>query len=182
MGIAALALVEAGGGGDDLASLGQTVSRRHLASVAGGEAQRGSSPALVVLLVDDDRAMRMVCVVNLEAEGFRVLVAETGRQALALAAAERPDLVLLDVMLPDMGGFEVAAELRHLPIVFLSARGSESDLERGRQEGALDYVTKPFDPIGLSGRLREDLDEFARTGSAEQVWAMRFGPPSGLEE
>lgn len=123
--------------------------------------------------------MRLLCQVNLESEGFRVVVAAAGREALSLAASEQPDVVLLDVMLPDLGGFEIAAQLRHLPVVFLSARTSELDLERGRRAGALDYVTKPFDPIALPARLREDLDEFHRSGSAEHVWQMRFGPPGG---
>jgi CheY-like chemotaxis protein len=130
---------------------------------------------LCVLLVEDDPSMRLVCTVNLETDGFRVLVANDGKEGLALAQSERPDIVLLDVMLPDLGGFDVAAQL-DLPIVFLSARASELDFERGRRSGALDYVTKPFDPTALPARLREDLDEFFRSGSADGVWRMRFGP------
>lgn len=133
-------------------------------------------PAVDVLLVEDDPSMRMLCKVNLESTGFRVVVASSGKEGLALAASEQPDLVLLDVMLPDLGGFEVAAQLK-VPVVFLSARTSQLDLERGRQLGAIDYVTKPFDPTTLPLRLREDLDELDRTGSAERVWRMRFGPP-----
>jgi two-component system phosphate regulon response regulator PhoB len=149
--------------------------RRHLSAIGDPDAVAPSKRAPCVLLVEDDPAMRIVCQVNLESEGFRVLVADRGAEALRLAAAEEPDVVLLDVMLPDFGGFEIAAQLKHLPIVFLSARASELDMERGRQAGALDYVTKPFDPIALPTRVREDLEEFNRSGSAERVWRMRFG-------
>lgn len=161
-----------GVGGPDAVAPGR---QRTSASHEPDEAR--SEQPVSVLLVDDDASMRLVCVVNLEAEGFHVAVAATGRQALQLAAADPPDLVLLDVMLPDLGGFEVAEQLREVPIVFLSARATEVDLKRGRRVGAIDYITKPFDPIALPGRLREDLEEFKRSGSAEQVWQMRFGPP-----
>jgi two-component system phosphate regulon response regulator PhoB len=150
--------------------------RRHLSSVGDTDAVAPKKRTPCVLLVEDDAAMRIVCQVNLESEGFRVVVADRGAEALRLAASEQPDIVLLDVMLPDLGGFEIAAQLKHLPIVFLSARASQLDIERGRQAGALDYVTKPFDPIALPARVREDLDEFTRSGSAERVWRMRFGP------
>jgi DNA-binding response OmpR family regulator len=87
---------------------------------------------------------------------------------------------LLDVMLPDLGGFEVAEALRadeatrDVPLVFVSARTSPTDLARGRAVGAIDYVTKPFDPVGLADRLREDLEELGRAG-AESVRELRFG-------
>ena len=119
--------------------------------------------------------MQLLVAFNLEAAGFRVVVAKTGNEGIELAAVEKPDVVLLDVMLPDLGGFEVAEQLRAVPIVFMSARASESDLERGRGVGAIDYVTKPFDPVVLADRLREDLEELKRGGGAEQVWRMRHG-------
>ena len=106
--------------------------------------------------------------------------ASTGREALERAPEQRFDVILLDVMLPDAGGFEVAEELRaaepthDVPLVFLSARTSPADLARGRAAGAIDYVTKPFDPVQLADRLREDLEELAR-GSADDVWELRFG-------
>jgi two-component system OmpR family response regulator len=118
--------------------------------------------------------MRQLVTVNLELSGFRVVAAATGEEGLALATREGPDVVLLDVMLPDLGGFEVAERLPDVPIVFVSARTSESDLERGREVGAIDYVTKPFDPIALADRLREDLEELGR-GGPERVWRLRFG-------
>jgi two-component system phosphate regulon response regulator PhoB len=136
---------------------------------------------LSVLVVEDDPAMRLICAYNLEADGFHVATAETGREGLAAARASTFDLVLLDVMLPDLGGFEVAAELEGVPVVFCSARGTSADLELGRAAGAIDYVTKPFDPVELPKRLREDLAEFRRAG-AERVWEARFGPSDGTTQ
>jgi DNA-binding response OmpR family regulator len=127
------------------------------------------------LVVEDDPSMRLLVTVNLELAGFRVVAAATGAEGLELAEREEPDVVLLDVMLPDLGGFEVAQQLPEVPIVFMSALTSESDIERGRDMGAIDYVTKPFDPIALAARLREDLEELGRGGS-ERVRALRFGP------
>jgi len=148
---------------------------RRLAAL-GKQPGEATGQPLLVLLVEDDRAMRILVTYNLEAAGFRVVAARTGQEGVELAAREKPDLVLLDVMLPDLGGFEVAEQLRAVPIVFVSARGSEADLERGRAAGAIDYVTKPFDPVTLADRVREDLEELKRGGGgADRVWRMRFG-------
>jgi CheY-like chemotaxis protein len=162
---------------DDSEAKDPVVAHARLAP-AGDAEGRPREDEICVLLVEDEPSMRIVCKVNLESEGFRVVLASDGTEALALAESEQPDLVLLDVMLPDLGGFDVAERL-DLPVVFLSARASELDLERGRRSGALDYVTKPFDPTTLPSRLREDLDEFFRSGSADGVWRMRFGPGRG---
>jgi len=154
-----------------------------LSVVAGGRAARGAATAPSVLLVEDDEAMRFLCTFNLEAAGFRVAGAETGRAGLERAQVERFDLILLDVMLPDVGGFVIAEQLhsqdstRGVPIVFVSARTSAADLARGRAVGAIDYVTKPFDPVELASRLREDLEELGR-GGADRVWELRFGGSS----
>jgi two-component system, OmpR family, alkaline phosphatase synthesis response regulator PhoP len=154
---------------------------RHLAAV-GARPGEAEGRRLTVLVVEDDPSMQLLCSYNLEAAGFRVLTAKTGHEGVTLASAEKPDLVLLDVMLPDLGGFEVAERLRGVPIVFLSARASESDMKRGRAAGAIDYVTKPFDPVTLPDRLRDDLEELRRGGGAERVWASRFGPGSDPAE
>lgn len=175
MGVAAAVLVFAGednGFEDD-----PVLAHARLAPIGDAD-ERPREDEICVLLVEDDPSMQVVCRVNLESDGFRVVLAGDGKEALALAVSERPDIVLLDVMLPDLGGFDVAAQL-DLPVVFLSARASELDLERGRRCGALDYVTKPFDPTALPARLREDLDEFFRSGSADGVWRMRFGLRGG---
>ena len=163
--------VDDGGGGSDPA---EPRAPRHLHAV-GSQAGEAGDPPTVVVLVEDDPAMQLLVAFNLEAAGFRVVTATTGQEGIELAAAEKPDLVLLDVMLPDVGGFDVAEQLRAVPIVFMSARASESDLERGRAVGAIDYVTKPFDPVALADRLREDLEELRRGGGAERVWHMRHG-------
>jgi CheY-like chemotaxis protein len=178
MGEAALVFL---GEGEDNHSKGRLArgarAGRHLSAV-GARPGEADGRRLTVLVVEDDPSMQLLCSYNLEASGFRVLSATTGHEGVKLASSEKPDLVLLDVMLPDLGGFEVAERLRGLPIVFLSARASESDMKRGRAAGAIDYVTKPFDPVALPERLRDDLDELRRGGGAEAVWTARFGPRS----
>jgi DNA-binding response OmpR family regulator len=153
---------------------------RRLAPVPGAEGGAGAEArGLTALVVEDDPAMRLLCTYNLELSGFRVVSASSGSAGVALAGSEPFDVVLLDVMLPDLGGFEVAERLqadettRDLPIVFMSARISDVDIARGRAVGAIDYVTKPFDPVALTDRLRENLDELDR-GGPEHVRALRF--------
>jgi DNA-binding response OmpR family regulator len=136
---------------------------------------RWKDRAISVVVVEDDAAMRLLVRFNLEAEGFRVTTAETGTEGLEAVAAAEPDLVLLDVMLPDMGGFDVARQLPGVPVVFMSARAAAADFARGRDVGAIDYISKPFDPVALPTRLREDLIELDRGGSAAHVWTLRFG-------
>jgi two-component system OmpR family response regulator len=157
-------------------------SRPDLRAVPGHDAPDSSGArTTVVLLVEDDPSMRMLCTINLELSGFRVVAASTGTEAVALAETAGPyAIVLLDVMLPDLGGFDVAERLHasraagDVPVVFVSARVSPADVMNGLAVGAIDYIPKPFDPIALGGRLREDLDLFRRDG-AETVQALRFG-------
>lgn len=115
-----------------------------------------------VLVVDDDQVIRGLLQVNLEMEGHDVVMAVDGEEALDRVAARAPDLILLDVMMPTLNGWEVAERLKgesatsEIPIVFLSARAMEVDVRRGADLGVQDYVTKPFDPIDLMalvGRL-----------------------------
>jgi CheY-like chemotaxis protein len=121
-----------------------------------------------VLVVDDEPSIRMLCAVNLGLNGFVVTEAENGAEALELASREEFDLVLLDVMLPDIGGPEVARQLarsrrtRDVPVVFISARADKADLRLGYEVGGLDYITKPFDPTALGPRLEEVLARVAR--------------------
>jgi DNA-binding response OmpR family regulator len=151
-----------------------------LSLVSGGAPAEDEARQPRVLVVEDDPAMQMLCSYNLRLAGFDVTTASTGREALERAPEQRYDIILLDVMLPDLGGFEVAEALRateqthDVPLVFVSARTSPEDLARGRVAGAIDYVTKPFDPVQLAARLLEDLDELAR-GNADDVWELRFG-------
>lgn len=155
---------------------GATPDQRHLAPVGTETPEEHWKHRIIsVVVVEDDPAMRLLVRFNLEGEGFRVVLAETGAEGLEAVATEQPDLVLLDVMLPDVGGFEVAKRLTGVPVVFMSARASSGDFARGREAGAIDYVAKPFDPVTLPMRLREDLIELDRSGSAAHVWALRFG-------
>lgn len=113
-----------------------------------------------VLVVDDEAPIRLLCRVNLEAEGMEVLEAPDGRSGLDLARQEKPDTVLLDVMMPGLDGWTVAEELltdeetSGIPIVFLTARADLRDRARGIDVGGLDYVTKPFNPVELAALVR----------------------------
>jgi CheY-like chemotaxis protein len=121
-----------------------------------------------VMAVDDDHVIRGLLEVNLEMEGHEVVVATNGREALDLARADAPDLILLDVMMPEVDGWHVAEELREdpataeIPIIFLTARAMEGDVRRGRELGAASYVTKPFDPIDLMELVKQVLKQGQR--------------------
>ncbi len=115
-----------------------------------------------ILVVDDDPMILRLLQLNLEMEGYEVVSAVNGREALAAVAEQPPDLMVCDVMMPGMDGLEVVSRLRRepvgdtLPIVMLSAKAQELDVQRGRGAGADEYVTKPFDPeelLGVIGRL-----------------------------
>jgi DNA-binding response OmpR family regulator len=114
--------------------------------------------ARTILVVDDETTLRETLVEALEGEGFRVVSAADGREALTVFRAERPDLVLLDLMLPELSGIEVCRIIRAesgVPIVMLTAKDSELDKVVGLELGADDYVTKPFSLRELSARNRE---------------------------
>jgi two-component system, OmpR family, response regulator RegX3 len=117
-----------------------------------------------ILLVEDEESITTPLVEALSREGFDASVAPTAAAALELAASERPDLVLLDVMLPDGSGFDVARELRkgsRVPIIMLTARGEEADRVAGLELGADDYVVKPFSARELVARVRAVLRRVA---------------------
>jgi two-component system alkaline phosphatase synthesis response regulator PhoP len=109
-----------------------------------------------VLVIDDEEAIRMLCRVNLAASGIEVLEAPEGSTGLELARSERPDLILLDVMMPGLDGWEVARRLaadpatREIPVVFLTARAGQDDRHLGEEAGAVGYVVKPFDPVSIA--------------------------------
>ena len=121
-----------------------------------------------VLVIDDEAPIRLLCRVNLEAEGMQVLEAPDGPAGLEKARAEAPDVVLLDVMMPGLDGWRVAEELlddprtESIPIVFLTARAELRDRARGIDLGGIDYVTKPFNPVELAPLVRGLLDRVAR--------------------
>jgi DNA-binding response OmpR family regulator len=124
-----------------------------------------------VLVIDDEAPIRLLCRVNLEAEGMEVLEAADGPSGLATARAETPDVILLDVMMPGLDGWRVAEELlddertQTIPIVFLTARAELRDRARGIDLGGVDYVTKPFNPVELAPLVRSLL---ARMGRGER--------------
>jgi two-component system catabolic regulation response regulator CreB len=122
-----------------------------------------------VLVVDDNAASRYVASSWLRRHDYRVIEAETGAEALGVLAAEPVDIVVLDVGLPDMSGFELFKRLRaqiDVPVVFLTARGDEIDRVVGLELGADDYVPKPFSPRELVARVRSVLRRSARPAAA----------------
>ena len=140
-----------------------------------------------VLVVDDEAPIRLLCRVNLEAEGMRVLEAADGDKGLELARAERPDVVLLDVMMPGRSGWEVAEELlgddstSSIPIIFLTARAEIRDRAKGIDLGGVDYVTKPFNPVELAP-LVEDLVRRVESGERDDLRREKFAEVRELLE
>ncbi|HXF70070.1 MAG TPA: response regulator transcription factor [Thermoflexus sp.] len=113
-----------------------------------------------ILLIDDDELLRRSLAFSLEQAGFRVHTAATAEEGLAIAARERPDLVLLDIRLPGIDGLEALRRFREtlgLPVIFLTARRRELDQVIGLEMGAEDYITKPFDTDVLIARIRAVL-------------------------
>ncbi|QFQ87209.1 phosphate regulon transcriptional regulatory protein PhoB [Paracoccus kondratievae] len=131
-----------------------------------------------VLVVEDEGAQREVLKYNLEAEGFGVVLAENGDEAMLLIAEEQPDLIVLDWMLPNVSGIEVCRRVkadpvtRQIPIIMLSARSEEVDRVRGLETGADDYVVKPYSVVELMARLRTQL---RRTRPASMGERLTFG-------
>jgi CheY-like chemotaxis protein len=127
-----------------------------------------------VLVIDDEAPIRLLCRVNLEAEGIVVSEAGDGPGGLELARAERPDVILLDVMMPGLDGWRVAEMLlddpvtRDIPIVFLTARADVRDRARGIDLGGLEYITKPFNPVELASLVRRVLGAVER-GERERL-------------
>ena len=121
-----------------------------------------------VLVIDDEAPIRLLCRVNLEAEGMTVLEASDGPSGLTTAREELPDLVLLDVMMPGLDGWGVAEALLEdeetaaIPIIFLTARAEFRDRARGLDIGGVDYITKPFNPVELAPLVRSLLERLER--------------------
>ncbi|MEO1193928.1 MAG: phosphate regulon transcriptional regulator PhoB [Pseudomonadota bacterium] len=128
----------------------------------------------LVMIVEDEAPLITLLRYNLEREGFRVTEAMDGEEALVACQEERPDVILLDWMLPHLSGLEVCRRLRRrqetreVPIILLTARGEENDKVRGLDSGADDYVTKPFSPAELISRLRAVLRR-ARPALATEI-------------
>ncbi len=132
----------------------------------------------LVLVVDDEAGVLRLMKLELTAQGFRVVTAAGGEDALRLAEEQRPDAIVLDVMMPDISGLEVMRRLReraNVPIILVTAKDKDSDKVRGLELGADDYVVKPFNPDELGARIRAvlrrafsaDVDRVIRAGSVE---------------
>jgi DNA-binding response OmpR family regulator len=139
-----------------------------------------SSPKKTILIVEDEKDILQLIKLYLEKDGFRVATAMTGPDGLKQVTQEKPDLVVLDLMLPEMDGLEVCKRLRAktetamLPIIMLTAKAEESDTVIGLELGADDYVTKPFSPKALTARVKALLRRTERTPTGAGHY--RYGP------
>jgi DNA-binding response OmpR family regulator len=151
----------------------------------------GMAPA-TVLVVDDDPVILKLLEVNFEMEGFEVVRAADGAEGLERARAVLPDIVVLDVMMPRMTGYEVAKALREhddtarIPIIFVTARAQSSDIERGMELGVDDYITKPFDPLDLIDRVntllaRSQAGDDGKAGPGSETAAAPAPTPTATE-
>ena len=108
-----------------------------------------------ILIADDDPIIIKLLQVNLEMEGYDVVTAQDGQDAVEKAGKEHPDLVMLDIMMPRMDGWAARQALladpalKDIPVIFLSARAQQADLRKGYEAGVAEYITKPFDPVDL---------------------------------
>ena len=122
-----------------------------------------------ILIVDDEKPISDIIKFNLTKEGYETVTAFDGREAIAKFEEENPDLIILDLMLPELDGLEVAKEVRktsHIPIIMLSAKDSEFDKVIGLEIGADDYVTKPFSNRELLARVKAHLRQILKLPSA----------------
>ena len=132
-----------------------------------------------VLVIDDEAPIRLLCRVNLEAEGMQVIEAPDGPSGVDKARDERPDVILLDVMMPGLDGWRVAEQLFEddrtvaIPIIFLTARAEFRDRARGLDIGGVDYVTKPFNPLELAPLVQSLLNRLDR-GERDELRAEKL--------
>ena len=124
-----------------------------------------------ILVVDDEARVREMLEFRLRLFGYEVLTAANGSEALDVAASEKPDLVLLDVMMPELDGFQVCSRLKqneaakNIPVVMLTAKAEAKDVTRAFNSGAEDYVVKPYDPVVLQQKVVQNLRGAAGTRS-----------------
>lgn len=118
-----------------------------------------------ILIAEDERDIRDLIIFTLRYHGFDVSAATNGEEALELALSEHPDLIILDVRMPRMTGYDVCRQLKanmateHIPVAFLSAKGQEAEVQAGLDAGAIAYILKPFAPDELVKRVKEFLRE-----------------------
>jgi DNA-binding response OmpR family regulator len=142
---------------------------------------------ITTLVIDDEAPIRLLCRVNLEAEGMHVLEAADGRAGIELAQNEQPNAILLDVMMPGLDGWAVAEQLlqdertAEIPIIFLTARADLRDRARGMDLGGLEYITKPFNPVELATLIQEVIAAVER-GEREQLRTERIARLRSLFE
>lgn len=132
-----------------------------------------------ILLVDDDAALLEVTSIVLASEGYRVVTAEDGIEALAVIGRDNLDLVVLDIMLPRMSGFEVLKKIREqsdVPVILLTAKSQSVDKVVGLELGADDYITKPFDTKELLARIKAILRRFGRQDGRSREGTLKLGP------
>jgi two-component system KDP operon response regulator KdpE len=126
----------------------------------------------IILVVDDEPRIAEAVTMNLELEGYQVSCASSGQEALRKVTEELPDLIILDIMMPDMDGFETLQRIRELsniPVIMLTVKGGETDKVRGLELGADDYVTKPFSPKELVSRVKAALRRAATPGPVSKT-------------
>ena len=127
------------------------------------------SEQISVLAVEDEEHIRNILEYNLKLDGFEVYTAEDGREGLELARQMRPDVILLDWMMPEMSGLEVLSELKkdeqtkHIPVFMLTAKAMMNDIKQALCEGADDYITKPFNPAELGQTIRTKLGNLVKS-------------------
>ena len=133
-----------------------------------------------ILVVEDEMSIRKLIVFNLHRSNFVVLEAGEGKTALRLVEEEKPSLVVLDLMLPDMDGFDICSKLKEnhpgLPIIIVSARGQDMEKIMGLELGADDYIVKPFNPLELVARIRSVLRRTNMKTNQKQQTKMKIGP------
>jgi two-component system alkaline phosphatase synthesis response regulator PhoP len=156
-----------------------------VAELAGIEAAKAGMTK--VLVIDDEAPIRLLCRVNLEAERMDVIEAADGPSGVEKARDERPDVILLDVMMPGLDGWRVAEQLLEddrttsIPIIFLTARAEFRDRARGLDIGGVDYITKPFNPLELAPLVQRLLDRIDR-GERDELRAERLSELRTLME
>jgi PleD family two-component response regulator len=135
----------------------------------------GKDKRYKILVVDDDPNIRELIVETLGEDKYRSIEARDGKEALMICKNEKPDIIVLDVMMPDLDGLEVCLRLRgealtsHIPIILLTAKGVLEDKIKGMETGADDYLTKPFDPLELEARINMHLRRSVRDGEASPL-------------